>query len=106
MENSGTLVNADTMRMRPVPVVRPITAVPIGRPMATTEPNAINRMIMAASRPTNSEDPGSGCDPHDAYSPPISASRSAERPLSTADSSSVNGSVPRSTADTSYATCA
>ena len=43
--------------MRPVPVVRPITAVPIGRPIATTEPNAISRMIIAASKPISSDLP-------------------------------------------------
>ena len=74
MANSGTLANAARIMVRPVPVARPITAVPIGRPIATTEPNAISRMIIAASRPISSDVPVSGCVPHDAYSPPISIS--------------------------------
>ena len=49
--------------MRPVPVARPITAVPIGRPIATTEPNAISRMIIAASRPISSDEPVLGLRP-------------------------------------------
>ena len=44
-------------------MARPITAVPIGRPIATTEPNAISRMIIAASRPISSDVPVSGCVP-------------------------------------------
>ena len=60
-------------------MARPITAVAIGSPIATTEPNAISRMIIAASRPISSDVPVSGCVPHEAYSPPISASRSGER---------------------------
>ena len=98
MANCGTLANDARIRVRPVPVVRPITAVPIGRPIATTEPNAISRMIIAASRPISSDFPVSGCAPHDAYSPPISASRSGERTSSRADWSASNGTVFRSVA--------
>ena len=35
----------------PAPVARPTTAVPIGRPIASTEPKARIRMIIAAIRP-------------------------------------------------------
>ena len=101
MANSGTLANAARIMVRPVPVARPITAVPIGRPIATTEPNAISRMIIAASRPISSDVPVSGCVPHDAYSPPISISRSGERPSSRTDWSASNGSTPRSMAGSS-----
>ena len=34
-----------------MPVPTPNSAVPIGRPIASTEPNAISRMIIAASSP-------------------------------------------------------
>jgi hypothetical protein len=34
-----------------VPVARPTTAVPIGSPIASTEPKATIRMIIAAIRP-------------------------------------------------------
>ena len=99
--NSGTLANAARISVRPVPVARPITAVPIGSPIATTEPNAISRMIIAATRPISSEEPVLGCVPNEAYSPPISASRSGERTSSSVAWSASNGSTPRSTAGSS-----
>ena len=37
-----------------IDAITPATAVRMGRPMATTDPNAISRMMAAASRPTPS----------------------------------------------------
>ncbi len=51
------------------PVARPTTAVPIGRPIASTEPKARIRMIIAAINPYSSE-AGSSNSPK--ISPPYS----------------------------------
>ena len=53
--NAGVLA---TLAMIPTPARAmpiPTTAVTIGRPMATTDPNAISRMTMAASKPNASD---------------------------------------------------
>ena len=58
--------------MRPTPVPRPNSAVPMGRPIAITEPNAISRMIAAARRPSASL---SGISKFANISPPYSMVR-------------------------------
>src|SRR6478735_7963720 len=45
--NSGMVVRLDTNTTRALPDARPTRAVPMGRPIASTDPNAIKRMMAA-----------------------------------------------------------
>ena len=46
------LMNCEAMPARPIAVPRPSSAVTIGRPIASAEPNVSSRTIIAAIRPT------------------------------------------------------
>ncbi len=59
----GTLRNDSPMAIRARPVPRPIRAVASGRPMATTEPNATSRTMIATARPITSLLPPISCSP-------------------------------------------
>ena len=48
---SGMSTKLRTVSTMAMPVPMPNSAVPIGRPMASTDPNAMSRMIMAAAMP-------------------------------------------------------
>ena len=56
--NDGMLMNREARPTRKKPELSPIKAVTIGRPIATTEPKASRRMMMAAEMPMSSELPG------------------------------------------------
>ncbi len=56
---SGMLVRLDSSASRMEPTPMPPRATPMGRPMASTEPNATIRMTMANARPNSSDDGGS-----------------------------------------------
>ena len=53
-ENSGTSMKADSTPTPAAPTKRPMSAVTIGRPMATTEPKAISSTMMATAMPMSS----------------------------------------------------
>ena len=49
---SGMSITCEASPASPIPVPSPSRAVTIGRPIATNEPNVMNRMIIAARSPT------------------------------------------------------
>ena len=53
-ENSGTSMNAESTPTPAAPTNRLISAVTIGRPMATTDPKAISSTMMATAMPMSS----------------------------------------------------
>jgi hypothetical protein len=53
-EKSGTSMTADSTPTPAAPTNTPINAVTIGRPIATTEPNAISNTRMATPMPMSS----------------------------------------------------
>ena len=55
-----TSVTADRMPMNDSPTNNPNRAVAMGRPIATTDPNANSRITTATSRPITSPLPASG----------------------------------------------
>ena len=58
MANSGTEVTWESSSTTAKPTPMPNRAVRMGRPMASTEPKAINKMTTAAMRPMASVLPG------------------------------------------------
>ena len=46
--------------IEPTPRAMPKTAIPIGRPIATTDPNPSSRMTIATTRPSTSPSPRLG----------------------------------------------
>ena len=68
----GMSTKADKRLTMMKPGIKPMRAVMMGRPMATTEPNAMRRMNTAATMPSNSELPGSSCSATLATPPPSS----------------------------------
>ena len=56
MANSGIVMTCDSRPAISVPEKMPARATPIGRPMASTEPKAMMRMMMANPRPSASDD--------------------------------------------------
>ena len=57
---AGMSTTYATSDSEPTPTARPSSAVPIGRPIATTDPNASSRITIAASRPRASPTPVGG----------------------------------------------
>ena len=53
-EKSGTSMNADRRPTPAAPTKTPMRAVTIGRPIATTEPNATSSTMMATAMPMSS----------------------------------------------------
>ena len=53
-ENSGTSMKADSTPTAAAPTKMPMSAVTIGRPIATTEPNAISSTMIATPMPISS----------------------------------------------------
>ena len=53
-ENSGTSMKADSTPTPAAPTKMPISAVTIGRPIATTEPKATSSTMMATPTPISS----------------------------------------------------
>ena len=49
--NSGMVKPLEAMAITAAPTPRPNSAVVIGSPIASTEPNAMSKMTIAASRP-------------------------------------------------------
>ena len=60
--NTGVVTTWDSRSSTAKPMAMPNKAVMMGRPMATTEPNASNMMMMAARMPIPSLDPGAAPD--------------------------------------------
>ena len=56
----GTSIRCATSDIELMPIARPNSAIPIGNPIATTEPNATSRTIIATTRPAASPGPASG----------------------------------------------
>ncbi len=80
---------ASAMTAKALPM--PNSAAPMGSPIAISEPNAMNRITIAARRPIASE-PNSGCSVMKMMSPPVSV----RRPLPAAASTSVTSSFATS----------
>ena len=53
-EKSGTSMNADSRPTAAAPTNTPISAVTIGSPIATTDPNAISSTMIATAMPISS----------------------------------------------------
>ncbi len=53
-ENSGTSMKADNTPTAAAPTKMPMSAVTMGRPIATTEPNATSRTMTATPMPMSS----------------------------------------------------
>ena len=68
----GMSTNAETRVMAPIPVPSPNSAVPIGSPIAMSDPNANSRMTIAASTPMASVAPSEGRVAARGISPPKS----------------------------------
>jgi hypothetical protein len=71
-ETEFTSANEATSVMSPRLVARPTRAVPIGRPMAMTEPKATSSTTTATRMPMISCPPGSSCTASLGRSPPSS----------------------------------
>ena len=69
---AGMSTTYATSDSEPAPTASPSSAVPIGRPIATTEPKATSRITTAASRPRASPSPAGGCSKAKCRSPPAS----------------------------------
>ncbi len=67
--NSGIAITLLRSVMIAVPIPMPNSATPIGRPIASTEPNATIRMMIANASPSTSED---GCSNSAKTKPPSS----------------------------------
>ena len=67
-----TSTNEAISVMRPMLVARPTSAVPMGRPMAITDPNATSSTTTATRMPMISWPPGSSCTASLGRSPPSS----------------------------------
>ena len=61
-----------TREREPAPTARPSSAVPIGRPIATSDPKASNKITIATSRPSASPTPVGACSNAKYRSPPAS----------------------------------
>ena len=66
----GMPISCEARPANPMPVPSPSSAVTIGRPIASSEPKVMNRMIMAASRPTAVAVPSDGFCACSIASPP------------------------------------
>ncbi len=75
----GTPMSCEASPANPMPVPSPSSAVTIGRPIASSEPKVMNRMIMAASRPTAVAVPSDGFCACSIASPPSCTSSWFER---------------------------
>ena len=98
----GMGTNCAPTLTRKNPDVRPTIAVMIGRPMATSEPNASSRMMIAALMPISSELPGGSPSNCSITRPPASASNPAVRVSSRTSNSAFSSLRSRSFARTSY----
>ncbi len=70
----GTSIRWATSGIAPMPTARPNTAIPIGSPMAISEPNATSRIAAAAAIPASSPTPPDSSKAKN-RSPPVSISR-------------------------------
>ena len=68
----GIAIRCATSDIELIPSASPKSAIPIGRPIATTEPNATSRITIAATRPISSPIPTPDSSNAKNRSPPIS----------------------------------
>jgi hypothetical protein len=101
-ENVGIVMRFTVSPTRAMPQPMPNSAVMIGRPMASTEPNASSRMIAAASRPIASLENSAGSakiSPPSSTCTPSGRSATAESDVTmsrTVSPASVNSLLSRS----------
>ena len=75
--NAGRSKNEAATPTRRKPDANASSAVRIGRPIATTEPNATSKMITAAPKPMSSALPGGSCSAERTTRPPASTCKAA-----------------------------
>ena len=85
-----------------MPRARPKSAMPIGRPMAMTEPNASSRMTTAATRPISSPMPVAASSNAKNRSPPISIRSGEPAPASAPNALRFSRSPVSSSSSTGY----
>ena len=102
---SGTAKRCPTRPMPVRPTARPTTAEMIGMPMATIDPNASVRMIIATTIPTSSLLSVAGVDSSEPIEPPAATSMpSGSAGFSAASRTACASSSSRSALDTSRST--
>ena len=102
----GTSTTAASRVSRKTLIPRPNRAMPIGSPMARTDPKASSRMTTAARRPMSSAVPLSGCSTYCGSSPPTSTCTPTSRAAAPVAQRPSRSSRVRSVSSTSYWTMA
>lgn len=94
VDHDGTSTTSPTSDSELTPTARPSSAVPIGSPIATTEPKASSSTTTATTRPVSSPNPASVSLYWKNSSPPISTVRTS--PTSCSSTSASYASTSRS----------